>query len=234
MLEWLLAPIDPSRPHVVGFAISWHGRMMVLAWGFLVPLGIVVARFCKITPQQDWPRELDNKAWWRGHLAFQYAGGVATVLALGLILLRPEVAKDSGPHRVVGWIVAGLATVQFLAGWLRGTKGGPTAPAPDGSWFGDHYEMTRRRILFEYVHKTTGYLLILLATAAILTGLWVANALVWIWVALAVWWSVLILGFARLQRSGYAVDTYQAIWGPDSRHPGNNLKPIGWGIRRRR
>lgn len=133
MLEWLLAPIDPSRPHVVGFAISWHGRMMVLAWGFLVPLGIVVARFCKITPQQDWPRELDNKAWWRGHLAFQYAGGVATVLALGLILLRPEVAKDSGPHRVVGWIVAGLAAVQFLAGWLRGTKGGPTAPTPDGS-----------------------------------------------------------------------------------------------------
>jgi len=29
--------IDPSRPHVVGFAISWHGRMMVLAWGFLFP-----------------------------------------------------------------------------------------------------------------------------------------------------------------------------------------------------
>ena len=126
MLEWLLAPIDPSRPPVVGLAISWHGRMMVLAWGFLVPLGIVVARLFKITPRQDWPRELDNKTWWRGHLAFQYAGGVATVLALGLILLRPEVAKDSGPHRVVGWIVAGLAAVQFLAGWLRGTKGGLT------------------------------------------------------------------------------------------------------------
>ena len=92
--------------------------------------------------------------------------------------------------------------------------------------------MTRRRILFECVHKTTGYLLILLAVAAILTGRWAANAPVWMWVALAAWWSVLILAIAWLQRRGHAVDTYQAIWGPDSRHPGNNLKPIGWGIRR--
>ena len=87
--------------------------------------------------------------------------------------------------------------------------------------------------IFEHVHKSTGYLLILLATAAILSGLWVANAPVWMWIALAAWWCVQILVFAWLQRSGYAVDTYQAIWGPDSRHPGNGMKPIGWGIRRR-
>ena len=40
MLEWLLAPIDPSRPDVVGLAISWHARIMVLAWEFLVPLAL--------------------------------------------------------------------------------------------------------------------------------------------------------------------------------------------------
>ena len=156
MLGWLLAPIDPSRPHVVGFAISWHGRMMVLAWGFLFPLGIFAARFLKITPRQDWPRELDSKIRWHGHRSLQYAGGVAMALALVLILVRPEGAEDGGPHRAVGWTVAGLAAVQFLSAWLRGTKGGPTAPAPDGSWSGDHYDMTPRRILFEHVHKSTG------------------------------------------------------------------------------
>ena len=93
--------------------------------------------------------------------------------------------------------------------------------------------MTPRRILFERVHKTAGYLLILLATAAILTGLRLANAPVWMWAALTAWWSALILGFAWLQRTGRALDTYQAIWGPDPRHPGNAMKPIGCGIRRR-
>ena len=36
----------------------------------------------------------------------------------------------------------------------------------------------------------------------------------------------------RLQRQGRCIDTYQAIWGPDPRHPGNRLKPVGWGVRR--
>ena len=232
MLEWLLAPIDPSRPHVVGFAVSWHGRMMVLAWGFLFPLGIFAARFLKIMPGQDWPRALDSKLWWHGHRSLQYAGGVAMAIALFLILVRSEGAEGGGTHRAIGWMVVGLVAAQFLSAWLRGTKGGPTAPAPDGSWSGDHYDMTPRRILFERFHKTTGYLLILLATAAILEGLWVANAPAWMWIALAAWWGVLILAFAWLQRRGFAVDTYQAIWGPDTRHPGNGMKPIGWGIRR--
>ena len=110
-------------------------------------------------------------------------------IALVLILIRSEVVKGGGTHRAIGWMVVGLAAAQFLSAWLRGTKGGPTAPAPDGSWSGDHYDMTPRRILFERFHKTTGYLLILLATAAILRGLWVANAPAWMWIALAAWWE---------------------------------------------
>ncbi len=76
--------------------------------------------------------------------------------------------------------------------------------------------MTPRRILFEHVHKSTGYLLILLATAAILSGLWVANAPAWMWIALAAWWCVQILVFAWLQRLGYAVDTYHTTPVPEA------------------
>jgi hypothetical protein len=46
------------------------------------------------------------------------------------------------------------------------------------------------------------------------------------------WWLVLIAGFVWLQRQGRCIDTYQAIWGPDTAHPGNRIKPIGWGIKR--
>ena len=190
----------------------------------------MLARFFKITPRQDWPRELDNKTWWRGHLAFQYAGGAATVVALGLILFRPEVADDSGPHRVVGWTVAGLAAVQFLAGWLRGTKGGPTAPTPDGSWFGDHYNMTLQPSEAEDQHGPPGGQRDPHPDRRVRDpesgqdchrseqNQQVPGGLVDM--------------LEEDAPKGPCGDTNHAIWGPDSRHPGNNMKPIGWGIRR--
>ena len=53
------------------------------------------------------------------------------------------------------------------------------------------------------------------------------------WLVLAVWWTLLIILFVALQRHGMSLDTYQAIWGNDERHPGNRMKPIGWGVKRR-
>ena len=52
-MDWLLAPIDPTRAHEVGLAISWHARLMVLGWGILAPLAVIIARFFKVMPGQD-------------------------------------------------------------------------------------------------------------------------------------------------------------------------------------
>lgn len=226
MIDWLMAPIDPERVHLVGDLVSWHGRFMVLAWGFLFPLGILAARFWKITPRQDWPRELDNKTWWRAHLALQYGGGAAMVAGLCLILFA---GAGGSAHANLGWVVVGFAGLQFVAGWLRGTKGGPT----DTTLRGDHFDMTRRRLVFEHFHKFAGYGLLALACWGIVSGLWLANAPLWMWLGLGVWWVALMGVFAVLQRRGMAVDTYQAIWGPDPELPGNRRAPIGWGIRRK-
>ncbi|MEL6477136.1 MAG: cytochrome b561 domain-containing protein, partial [Pseudomonadota bacterium] len=147
MIDWLLGPIDPSRAHEVGPYLSWHGRLMVLAWGVLCPLGILAARFCKITPWQKWPRELDNKAWWHAHLALQYSTGAAMLAGLALILLHT--GGGGTTHGYAGWVIAGFAALQFLAGWFRGSKGGPTEP----SLRGDHFDMTQRRLAFESFHK---------------------------------------------------------------------------------
>ena len=199
---------------------------MVLAWGFLFPLGVIIARFWKVLPGQDWPRELDNESWWRAHLFLQYGGGGVTLLALALILMRPEALGSD--HALLGWVVVGFAALQFLAGWFRGSKGGPTEP----SMAGDHFDMTPRRLLFEYLHKSLGYLLLALAAWGIASGLWLTNAPVWMWLGLAAWWCLLLVVFIAWQRRGMAIDTYQAIWGPDPRLPGNQRAPIGWGIRR--
>ena len=131
-----MAPIDPARVHLVGAALSWHGRAMVLAWGVLVPLGIIAARYFKVTPGQDWPRRLDNPGWWVAHRWLQYGALGLMGIGLAMILIAgpsPSVTSWVGFHRGVGWVVLSLALVQLLSAFLRGTKGGPTKPAPDGS-----------------------------------------------------------------------------------------------------
>ncbi len=225
-MDWLWLPIDPDRAHQVGVYVSWHGRLMVLAWGGLFPLGILIARFWKVTPGQNWPSELDNRAWWRAHLSLQYAGGLLMLLALGLIIAAD--GSGTGTHATLGWAITGFAGLQFFAGWFRGSKGGPTEPTLRG----DHFDMTRRRIIFEHFHKSAGYGLLLIACWGIISGLWQANAPGWMWLALGLWWALLIAVFATLQRRGMAVDTYQAIWGADPAFPGNRRRPIGWGVRR--
>jgi hypothetical protein len=230
MLDWLSIPIDATRGHDLAGSAAWHGRLMVLAWAALLPLGIIIARFWKITPGQDWPRRVDNKVWWHAHLALQYAG--AACVGLAIILVLASGGMPRGLHAYLGWIIVGLLVMQILGGWLRGSKGGPTAPHRDGSLRGDHYDMTRRRLIFEGVHKSLGYAAISLAVACIATGLWAANAPRWMWLLLAAWFALLGAVAVTWQRQGRAIDTYQAIWGPDPMHPGNQRPAAGWGTRR--
>lgn len=221
MLEWLLAPIDPGRAHAVDFAISWHGRLMVLGWGVLAPLGVLVARFLKVTPRQNWPVQSDNQFWWISHRTAQYTAFVLT--AIGIILIvRANPTASTTPslwlHQLMGWTITGFGAAQITSGWLRGSKGGPTDPA---GLRGDHYDMTRRRIIFERFHKIMGYSVLTVAALTILSGMWQANAPGWMWIVVLGWWAALITVACVLQKKGMAMGSYQAIWGPDQRHPGN-------------
>lgn len=227
-----MAPIDAARVHDVDALVAWHARLMTLAWGILIPCGILAARFLKLWPGQKWPERLDHPGWWHLHRAFQYLAGLLTLIALALILNRSGRSPASTTHALIGWSVIAIAAVQFGSAWLRGSKGGPTAPASDGTWRGDHYDMTPRRIAFEYIHKSGGYLAAALAATAIVSGLWRANAPHWMWLVITGWWLICIGAFIILQRRGLAFDTYQAHWGAGSIHPGNRRKPIGLGIRR--
>jgi hypothetical protein len=221
--DWLLSPVDPDRVHAVGQLLSWHARAMVLAWALLVPLGVLAARYLKVMPGQDWPRERDNKAWWHVHRGFHHLA-LALMLA-GLVLALsmgggpPSATASAWVHRWLGIAALALAAVQALSGWLRGSKGGPTDPR---GLRGDHYDMTARRLWFEAVHKRAGYLALLAASAAIVTGLWQANAPAWMWLALGLWWAALAVAATVLSALGFPrANTYRAIWGPGDEHPGN-------------
>ncbi len=232
-MEWLLASIDPSRPHELSAAVAWHGRLMVLAWAIIFPIGILIARFLKTTPKQNWPNQLDNRLWWHSHWVLQSLGGIGVAVAFYLIWGASGTSISAWIHHIIGWSVIIFCAIQFLAGWLRGSKGGPTDLAKDGSVSGDHFDMTPRRLAFEYLHKSLGYVALLLSWMTTFIGLWLANAPVWMFLVLATWFVGLIMVFAALQRRGLALDTYQAIWGPDPDLPGNRRKPIGLGIHRK-
>lgn len=238
LLDWLVTPLSGATEHTVAPVAYWHARLMVVAWAFAAPLAVLLARYFKIMPRQRWPQELDDKTWWHGHRTLNYVALALSVVAVGLVwgqINYTGMLRDA--HAFLGWSLLALAMMQLAGGHLRGSKGGPTAPrlGADGQVLdlhGDHYDMSRRRIVFERIHKSLGYLALLLTVPVVWLGLWTADAPRWMAVVLAAWWIVIAVLFAYWQRRGRCIDTYQAIWGADPDLPGNRIAPIGWGVRR--
>ncbi|MET3498317.1 cytochrome b561 domain-containing protein [Variovorax boronicumulans] len=202
---------------------------MVLSWGVLLPLGALLARFCKVLPSQDWPRALDNPFWWHAHRLLQCSGVLAMTVGVAVAWLGAQGAGGLARiHAAAGWALCLAGWAQVVGALLRGTKGGPT----DREMRGDHYDMTPWRLVFERVHKTLGWLSLVAAIAVTALGLVVADAPRWMPIVLCLWWMALGGAFVALQRRGCCIDTYQAIWGPDAIHPGNRMPPVGWGVRR--
>ena len=219
--EWLTASLDATRGHEVDMGHAWHGRFMVLAWGICAPLGVLIARYLKVTPNQRWPEELDNRFWWRSHLWLQSAATIFLGIGLAIAVFNRGEGAPGHLHAWFGWIVVWGTVFQVIGGLLRGTKGGPSDPRPDGSLHGDHYGMTRRRRIFEHLHKALGYLLLMVSNLVVLQGLWMLNAPKWMPLLLVAFWAILFLVVRQL-RSRPLVSTYQAIWGLDPIHPGNH------------
>ena len=228
-VRWWLDPLSGASNHHLDAWIMWHARAMVAAWAVLLPLGVVAARYFKVTPQQAWPRDVDNRAWWHAHRLLQY-GGIA-LMAVGMALawnrgVQPSAAAQW--HAYLGWSVVALGILQIVSAWARGSKGGPS----DAHMRGDHYDMTPHRLWFEGVHKAGGWLALLIAVVTVCLGLVAADAPRWMALVLAVWWVALGFAAVRLERAGRCIDTYQAIWGPDMNHPGNQRPINGWRMRR--
>jgi len=229
MVEWLFTSLSGALTHEIAPWAYWHARCMVAGWAALLPVGVLLARFYKVTPQQDWPRALDNRFWWHGHRALQWAGVALVTLGLALAWRQGEAATGSARlHGWAGWAVSVAVWLQIAGSFWRGSKGGPTAEQMRG----DHYDMTPWRLAFERMHKGLGWLALLASVAVITLGLWAADAPRWMALLLFLWWAVLAAVFVHLQRRGRCIDTYQAIWGPDADHPGNQRPPVGWGVRR--
>jgi hypothetical protein len=237
LLQWLGTPVSGALDHEVSAGVAWHGRLMVLAWGLLAPAGLVIARYFKVVPGQNWPARLDNPFWFITHRRIGSAAAAATLLALIAILWSSgwRFIFTGSLHAMLGWLLVVLTVLQIVGALLRGTHGGPMnpftrQPKPESEWPGDHFSMTRRRIIFEYSHKALGYLAILLSVLVLFLGLGEADAPRWMWLGLGLWWLAVLVTLVVLQTRVGCIDTYQAIWGLDRSLPGYRRAPIGIGI----
>ena len=206
------------RADVLPAAMAAHGAMMIAAWGCVLPFGVVVARYFKVTPRQCFPDVLDHPFWWNCHRACQYTGIALASAALVPMLRAMGLAGLTSWHGRCGALLMLMVWLQMASPLMRGSKGGPTQPAarPDdrSTWRGDHYDMTLRRRLFEGWHKPVGWGLVILAQVTILLGATLADAPDAVLVGIGVMEGALVLAILDSHLRGRWVDTHVALWGP--------------------
>ncbi|MGE0803375.1 MAG: cytochrome b561 domain-containing protein [Lautropia sp.] len=238
LVHWLTAPIRVGPAVPLDAAAWWHALAMAVATGIAAPLAVLLARYWKVVPRQDWPRVLDHPFWWGAHrwLAAVTLAGVAVGCALVFSHMN-VLLHLSETHGWLGWLAVVMMLALVVNGLLRGSEGGPGRSERGALTHmherpGDHYDMSARRRWFERTHKTLGYCLLLVFAAATVSGLWHANVPRWILLGFAGWWEVLLIIALVWERQGRAIDGYQAKWGPGMNHPGNRIPALGWGSRR--
>ncbi|MED6172483.1 hypothetical protein PIB30_050529 [Stylosanthes scabra] len=129
-----------------------HGILNVVSWGFLFPLGIVIARYMRIFPCAD-------PTWFYLHVGCQlsaYIIGVAGWIT-GLKLGSQSEGIVYTLHRNIGIAIFCLCTIQMFALFLRPNK--------------DH----KYRVFWNVYHHSFGYTIIILGIINIFKGFDILN-----------------------------------------------------------
>ncbi|XP_064953064.1 cytochrome b561 and DOMON domain-containing protein At3g61750-like isoform X3 [Musa acuminata AAA Group] len=126
-----------------------HGALGILGWGVLLPVGAVVARYCRL-----W-----DPMWYYLHVIIQFVGflaGFAGVVA-GIALHR-RLHSDVALHRGLGIFILVLGILQVTAFFLRPGKG------------------SKIRKHWNWYHHWVGSLVVFLAAINIALGIQVGEA----------------------------------------------------------
>ncbi|WCJ33134.1 Cytochrome b561 and DOMON domain-containing protein At5g35735 [Euphorbia peplus] len=124
-----------------------HGVLNAVSWGFMMPLGIMLARYLKAF-------KVTNPAWFYAHAVCQtsaYFIGVAG-WATGMQLGSQSPGITHATHRNLGITLFAFATLQVLALFLR--------PKPDHKY----------RFYWNVYHRSIGYATVAMSIANIYKG----------------------------------------------------------------
>uniref|UniRef100_A0A5B6ZE87 Cytochrome b561, DM13 and DOMON domain-containing protein n=1 Tax=Davidia involucrata TaxID=16924 RepID=A0A5B6ZE87_DAVIN len=130
--------------------LAVHGFMMFLAWGILLPGGILAARYLK---------HVKGDGWYQIHVYLQYSG--LAIVLLGFLFAVAELRGFyfGSLHVKFGITAIFLACAQPVNAYLR-----PKRP-PNGE------EVSSNRLLWEYIHVIVGRCAIVTGIAALFSGM---------------------------------------------------------------
>ncbi|CAB9529613.1 b561 and DOMON domain-containing protein [Seminavis robusta] len=175
--------------------VAAHGSLMLISWGFLIPLGVISARLLKQFPHH-------STLWFHVHRVVQPLGiltglaGWITALAGPFNILGSGVYDAQFAHATLGTIVMGLGLLQPINAFLRPHKQSNddiVDNLPDDS-------SLKKRRHWELLHKTIGYLSTLFGMVNCFIGMALSgkyqdkffNSIVGLWVSLAFYGIALI------------------------------------------
>jgi hypothetical protein len=138
----LSVPFSVYRWHL------YHGLLMLLAWGVLLPIGAFVARFFKGPLSAGTPAH-----WFVVHRAVQIGGLTVALAGFYICLTRKEFGNVDTTHGSFGIAVMTLGILQPTNAFLRPHKG------------------SRGRREWEWLHKSVGYGALALAVVTIFLGI---------------------------------------------------------------
>lgn len=175
------ATIKPAR--TTEPLIFVHIVCMALGWGCCIPWAIALARtrVLKIGG-------VLSDAWLRTHRRLNIAGWVLQLVGFAAIVAHVQgLGKphfSSGLHTTIGIVVVALGTLQPLNGLLRPHK------AADGE------EQSGARLWWERLHKSIGYVAVLLAIIVLCTGIGHASLLSYSQATIGTAAALVVLGLA--------------------------------------
>ncbi|BBN16614.1 hypothetical protein MPTK1_7g07840 [Marchantia polymorpha subsp. ruderalis] len=147
LISFLLgaAKVEQLQP-----VLAVHGFMMFIAWGLLLPGGVLGARYLK---------HLDSNGWFEIHMYSQLSALVVMLLGLLFAVAELHGFNTRTAHMKVGLASIILACWQAINGYLRPSKSVPGEP-----------ERTQRTV-WQYVHMYTGRSALLLGFISLVTGI---------------------------------------------------------------
>ncbi|KAK8712295.1 hypothetical protein V6N13_147535 [Hibiscus sabdariffa] len=130
--------------------LAVHGFMMFLAWGILLPGGILAARYLK---------HIKGDGWFQIHIYLQYSGLAITLLGLVFAVAELQGFFVSSLHVKFGIAAIIFSCVQPMNAYLR-----PEKPA-------NGEDASSERLMWEYLHVIVGRGAIIVGIAALFTGI---------------------------------------------------------------